>query len=77
MLRLNETLVSYDPAQALENEAGVFELTSPGGEKLQVICRSGRSITNIRCVHDRPGTPAPEWRIKKIAELRAEQEMVA
>ena len=29
MLQLNETLVTLDPAEALADEAGVFDVTSP------------------------------------------------
>lgn len=75
MLSLNETLITYDPAQPLEAEAGVFEVTTPTGDKFQVVCRPGRSITNIRYAPEHHAKPQP-WRVKKIAELRSEQEVL-
>jgi hypothetical protein len=76
MLNLNETLITYDPAQAVESEAGIFELTSPSGEKYQLVCRPGHSITNIRCASEHHVQPQA-WRVKKIAELRTEQQVVS
>ncbi|MEE8200307.1 MAG: hypothetical protein V3R29_03980 [Candidatus Acidoferrales bacterium] len=75
MLRLNEVMVTRDPALALENESGVFEVVSPRGEKFQIVARVGHSITNLRYVPDTGRTPQ-EWFIRKVAELRTEQEAV-
>ena len=41
MFPLNETLIVNDPLEALRNEEGVFEATSPTGDHFQVICRPG------------------------------------
>ena len=76
MLRLNESVTGLDLAEMLRDEAGIFEGTSPNGEKYQIVCRSGHSITNLRPVHskghDKQGSP--QWRVRKVGELRLEQD---
>jgi hypothetical protein len=67
MFPLNETLVVNDPLEALRNEEGVFEVTSPTGDHFQVNCRPGHQ-------HDvKPLAYVPEdrrsdlrWAIKKL-----------
>ena len=75
MLKVNETVTGLDLAEILRDEAGIFEATSPVGEKYQVVCRSGFSITNLRPLpsrsHEKQGN---QWRIRKVGELRLEQE---
>ncbi|HYX70276.1 MAG TPA: hypothetical protein VE825_14155 [Terriglobales bacterium] len=73
MLSINETLVTHDPAQALRNEAGIFELISPTGEKFQLTCRAGQSIVSFRYV-PKGHNESREWQVKKVAELRSEAE---
>jgi hypothetical protein len=73
MLAINETLATHDPAQALRNEAGIFDLVSPTGEKFQITCRAGQSIVSLRYAPKGHGE-SREWQIKKVAELRGEQE---
>ncbi len=73
MLKLNETLVTQDPAEALELEAGVFDVTSPTGERFHFVVRPGRSISNIRYqAESKTQAAPPQWRVKKIGELRTE-----
>ena len=72
MLQLNETLITLDPAEALIDEAGVFDVTSPGGEKYQLVSRHGRSITNIRSPEK--SAVGGNWQIRKIAEISNAQE---
>jgi hypothetical protein len=69
MLNLNETLLAYDPAEALRDEVGKFEVISPNGEKFTVICRSGVSITNILLETD--GHSKQQWHIRKVGELQS------
>jgi hypothetical protein len=72
MLNLNETLLAYDPAEALRDETGNSEVISPAGEKFSVICRAGHSFTNIRIetkIH-----PSQQWHIRKVGELQTGQE---
>jgi len=73
MVKVNETVTGYDLAELLHGESGIFEATSPVGEKFQVICRSGHSISNLRFIGERK-TENPTWRVRKIGELRLEQQ---
>ena len=75
MLRLNETVTGLDLAEMLRDEAGIFEGTSPSGEKYQIVCRSGYSITNLRPLHNKGHEKqGNQWRVRKVGELRLEQE---
>ncbi len=71
MINLNETLLAYDPAEALKDEVGKFELTSPTGEKFAVICRTGDSITNIRV---ETNGHLQQWHIRKVGDFGTGQE---
>jgi len=73
MYKVNETITGYDLAELLHGESGIFEGTSPSGEKFQVVCRAGHSISNLRLLPERQ-TENPLWRVRKIGELRAEQQ---
>ncbi len=75
MINLNETLLAYDPAEALRDEVGKFEVTSPTGEKFSVVCRTGHSITNIRI--ETKGHPNQQWHIRKVGELRSTEETLS
>jgi hypothetical protein len=72
MINLNETLLAYDPAEALRDETGKFEVISPTGEKFTVICRVGHSITNIRM--ETKSHPSQQWHIRKVGELQTGSE---
>ena len=74
MFRVNETITGYDLAELLHGESGIFEAISPTGEKLQVVCRAGHSISNLRFLPEKKKTENPTWRVRKIGELRLEQE---
>ena len=76
MLRVNETVTGYDLGELLHGEAGLFEAIAPGGDKFQCVARAGHSITNLRPLGEysnRKGS-AQTWRVRKIGELRSEQE---
>ncbi len=75
MVNINETIICHDPAEALKAESGVFEAVAPTGEHFQFVTRSGRSITNLRYSPERHEGKR-EWVLKKVAELRLEQEGV-
>lgn len=64
MYRLGQSFNTVDPAKALQNEHGVFEVVSPKGETLRLECHAGASIASITTLEN-PG----EWKITKIAEL--------
>jgi len=76
MLTINESVTAFDVAEVLQDESGIFEAVSPVGEKYQLICRSGRSITNFRPVEHQRGKGAQSqlWRLRKVGELRLEQD---
>ena len=74
MINLNETLLAIAPAEALRDEVGKFEVTSPSGEKFSVICRPGSSITNIRLETKGVNPQVHQWRIRKVGEMNYPQE---
>ncbi len=77
-MRINETLTGYDLAEVLHGESGIFEAISPSGEKFQVLCRAGHSITNLRPYPFEPQSAQTRaWRVRKVGELRLEQETVS
>ena len=73
MYKVNETMTGYDLAELLNGESGIFEGTSPTGERFQIVSRAGQSISNLRLHPDKKGEN-PLWRVRKIGELRAEQQ---
>ena len=64
MLKVNDTIAAYDPAEALADEYGKFEVTLPTGEKFVIISK-GHTLSNIRRLSEN-GHPQP-WRIRKVA----------
>ena len=79
MYKINETATGFDLAELLQGESGIFEACSPNGEKFQVVTRAGHSISNLRPYAGdvKPGVQSRAWRVRKIGELRLEQETVA
>jgi len=73
MYKVNETITGYDLAELLQGESGIFEGTSPSGEKFQVVSRAGQSISNLRFQPEKKNEN-PLWRVRKIGELRSEQQ---
>src|ERR1041384_4108801 len=76
MLKINESVTAFDVAEVLQDESGIFEAVSPQGEKYQLICRSGRSITNFRPLehHRGKGPQGHAGRVRRVGKLRLEQE---
>lgn len=74
-LELNESIYAMDPAEALRSETGVFELISPAGQKFQAVCRPNHSISSLKHLSEVKGGPNT-WRIKKVADIRNETEVV-
>ncbi len=72
MLNINEIVLAYDPAEALRDETGKFEVISPSGEKFSVICREGSSITSIHL--ETKNNPSQQWQIRKVGQLQASQQ---
>lgn len=48
MLQLNQTAFTFDPAEFLESQPGIYQLTSPGGEIFQAEVRQGQCIVSLR-----------------------------
>ncbi len=46
-MKLNESLTTYDIAEALQGESGKFEVISPNGERYFVTCHPGHSIVSM------------------------------
>ena len=46
-MKLNDSITTYDVAEALQGEQGKFEVTSPTGERYFVTCHPGHSISSI------------------------------
>ena len=74
MLKVNETVTGYDLGELLHGEAGLFEAVAPGGDKFQCVARAGHSITNLRPIGESRKQSTQTWRVRKIGELRSEQE---
>jgi len=74
MYKVNETFTGYDLAELLHGESGIFEGTSPSGERFQIVSRAGQSISNLRLQPDKKKGENPLWRVRKVGELRSEQE---
>jgi hypothetical protein len=78
-MKLNESVTGYDLAELLHGESGIFGACSPNGEKFQVVTRAGHSISNQRPygAGAKQSSQPRTWRVRKIGELRREQETVA
>jgi hypothetical protein len=46
-MKLNDSITTYDLAEALQGENGKFEVTTPSGERYFVTCHPGHSITSL------------------------------
>jgi hypothetical protein len=46
-MKLNDSISTYDVAEALQGEIGKFEVTSPNGERYFVTCQLGQSIVSL------------------------------
>ncbi len=73
MYKVNETMTGYDLAELLQGESGIFEATSPAGERFQIVSRAGQSISNLR-YQPTAKTENSTWRVRKVGELRNEQQ---
>ena len=74
MIKVNESFTCLDLGEALVSEVGIFE-AKRGNQTYRVISRAGHSITSLRPVPTDPQENNP-WRVRKIGELRAEQDIV-
>jgi hypothetical protein len=72
VFKVHKPVLVSDPVQALENEAGFFEVTAPTGETMEIRLENGliRIQGNFCC----PGNMRADqlWQIVKVGELGAE-----
>ena len=72
MFKVHEMVLVADPVDALENEAGFFEVTAPTGETMEIRLENGhiRIQSNFCC----PAKMRADhlWQIVKVGELDAE-----
>ena len=69
-MQVNETIRTYDLAEALRGESGKFEVTTSEGTRLIVTALPGHSIANLRVTSD-GGTEQMIW-IRKIADFQSQ-----
>jgi hypothetical protein len=53
-MKLNDSISTYDVAEALQGETGKFEVTSPTGERYFVTCQPGHSIVSLEWAGSEP-----------------------
>jgi hypothetical protein len=53
-MKLNDSISTYDVAEALQGETGKFEVTSPNGERYFVTCQPGHSIVSLEWAGSEP-----------------------
>jgi hypothetical protein len=66
-MKLNESITTYDVAEALQGETGKFEVTSPNGERYFVTCQPGHSIVSLEWAGSEPNLQP--FLVRKLAQL--------
>jgi hypothetical protein len=69
-VQVNETIQTYDLAEALRGEIGKFEVTTAMGTRFIVTTLPGHSISNLK-VTTEGGTEQVIW-IRKVADFHAQ-----
>jgi hypothetical protein len=64
-MKLNESITTYDIAEALQGEQGKFEV-SPTGERYFVTCQPGHSISSIEWAGSEPNLQP--FLVRKVAQ---------
>lgn len=65
-MKLNESITTYDIAEALQGENGKFEVTSPTGERYFVTCQHGYSIVSLEWAGSEPNLQP--FLVRKVAQ---------
>jgi hypothetical protein len=65
-MKLNESISTYDVAEALQGENGKFEVTSPNGERYFVTCQPGHSIVSLEWAGSEPNLQP--FLVRKVAQ---------
>jgi hypothetical protein len=69
-MQVNETMRTYDLAEALCGECGKFEVTTSMGTRLIVTALPGHAIANLRMTTE-GGSEQVIW-IRKVADFQAQ-----
>ena len=65
-MKLNDSITTYDVAEALQGETGKFEVTSPNGERYFVTCQPGHSIVSLEWAGSEPNQQP--FLVRKVAQ---------
>jgi hypothetical protein len=65
-MKLNDSISTYDVAEALQGETGKFEVTSPNGERYFVTCQPGHSIVSLEWAGSEPNLQP--FLVRKVAQ---------
>ena len=65
-MKLNDSITTYDVAEALQGETGKFEVTSPNGERYFVSCQPGHSIVSLEWAGNEPNLQP--FLVRKVAQ---------
>jgi hypothetical protein len=65
-MKLNDSITTYDIAEALQGETGKFEVTSPTGERYLVTAQPGQSIASLEWAGNEPNTQP--FLVRKVAQ---------
>jgi len=65
-MKLNDSITTYDVAEALQGETGKFEVTSPNGERYFVTCQPGHSIASLEWAGNEPNLQP--FLVRKVAQ---------
>ena len=65
-MKLNDSITTYDIAEALQSETGKFEVTRPTGERYFVTCQPGHSITSLEWAGNEPNLQP--FLVRKVAQ---------
>ena len=66
VMRIGETIATYDVGLALRGKSGRFEITGPTGEIYDVTCKPSHSVANLEWSSN--GNDHPPFLIRRIAE---------
>jgi hypothetical protein len=65
-MKLNDSISTYDVAEALQGESGKFEVTSPNGERYFVTTQPGHSIISLEWAGSEPNLQP--FLVRKVAQ---------
>jgi hypothetical protein len=65
-MKLNDTIMTYDLAGALQHESGTFEVISPNGERYFVTRQLGDSISSLELAGNEPNIQP--FLVRKVAQ---------